>query len=134
MNAKDLKYHQEWRNKNRDKVRAASKKYKENHKELTTARTVKSNRKKRSDYRKETISHYGGTPPRCACCGEKEVKFLTIDHINGGGNKDRKEKNNVAGGLCGWLVKNGFPSGFQVLCMNCNWGKYINGGKCPHKN
>lgn len=19
------------------------------------------------------------------------------------------------------------------MCMNCNWGKYLNGGICPHK-
>jgi hypothetical protein len=31
------------------------------------------------------------------------------------------------------LCKNGFPKGFQTLCMNCNWGKYRNGGQCPHK-
>ena len=22
--------------------------------------------------------------------------------------------------MCGWLVKNGYPSGYQVLCHNCN--------------
>lgn len=31
-----------------------------------------------------------------------------------------------------WLMKNKYPSGFQVLCWNCNMGKQINGGVCPH--
>ncbi len=25
------------------------------------------------------------------------------------------------------------PEGFQVLCWNCNLGKYYNGGVCPHR-
>jgi hypothetical protein len=31
-----------------------------------------------------------------------------------------------------WILKNNFPDGFQVLCMNCNWGKRMN-GICPHQ-
>ena len=27
----------------------------------------------------------------------------------------------------------GFPDGFQVLCMNCQVGRRDNGGVCPHK-
>ena len=27
----------------------------------------------------------------CACCGEREPKFLGIDHTNGGGNTHRRE-------------------------------------------
>jgi hypothetical protein len=30
-------------------------------------------------------------------------------------------------------VRNGFPPGYQVLCMNCNHGKRMNNGVCPHK-
>jgi hypothetical protein len=32
------------------------------------------------------------------------------------------------------LRKNGFPEGFQVLCANCNIGRHINGGICPHES
>ena len=34
---------------------------------------------------------YSEGQPKCACCGEKELSFLTIDHINGKGNIHRKE-------------------------------------------
>jgi hypothetical protein len=27
---------------------------------------------------------------------------------------------------------NGFPAGFQVLCFNCNQGRRLNHGVCPH--
>ena len=32
-----------------------------------------------------------------------------------------------------WLRKNGFPPGFQVLCMNCQHGKRMCRGICPHQ-
>ncbi len=86
----------------------------------------------RQRLRLEIITHYGG---QCACCGEATIEFLAIDHINGGGNKHRKE---VIGFNCGgeqfyrWLRKNEFPEGFQVLCANCNMAKAYY-GVCPHK-
>lgn len=67
--------------------------------------------------------HYSGNPPKCACCGEIEFRFLELDHINGGGNKEREK---LFGGHFGgstfyrWLVKHNFPEGYQVLCANCN--------------
>lgn len=85
----------------------------------------------------ECLTHYGGSPPKCICCGETEIGFLSIDHINGGGNKHRRQidsKNHCSGRMFyHWLIKNNFPEGFQVLCMNCNWGKRMNNGVCPHK-
>lgn len=81
----------------------------------------------------EVLIHYGGSPPRCACCGETTFEFLTIDHINNDGAKHRKLINRKGFGFYLWLRKNGFPEGFQVLCMNCNWGRAHNKGICPHK-
>ncbi|KKN31249.1 hypothetical protein LCGC14_0825930 [marine sediment metagenome] len=76
--------------------------------------------------RLEAISHYGG---RCACCGESEEAFLALDHINGGGNRHRRE--NKIGLLSYWVRKEGYPDGFQVLCHNCNQAK-TQRGACPH--
>lgn len=78
----------------------------------------------------KALTHYGGNPPKCVCCGESHLKFLTIDHINGGGNKHRKK---VGSYICAWLIKNNFPEDFQVLCYNCNCGRSLNNGICPHK-
>jgi hypothetical protein len=83
-------------------------------------------------YRKvkdEAFLAYGGYV--CACCGEIERLFLTLDHIENGGNKHRKEIG--ASKIYFWLKRHGYPPGFQVLCMQCNWGKRMNGGICPHK-
>ena len=77
----------------------------------------------------ETIEFYGG---KCACCGEGHIQFLTIDHINGDG-AERREREGLGGALYQWLKKNGYPSGFQVLCYNCNCAKR-DGDHCPHQD
>jgi hypothetical protein len=78
------------------------------------------------------FNHYGGF--KCACCGETNPLFLSMDHINGGGTKHRREgKLRNSNLFYRWLMKNNYPEGFQVLCMNCNWGKRMNNGVCPHK-
>ncbi len=81
----------------------------------------------------ECFNHYGNGKIECSCCGEKEIKFLCLDHINGGGNKHRKESKTHGGEKTYiFLAKSGFPTGFQILCANCNLGKHLNGGSCPH--
>ena len=85
---------------------------------------------------KMVVAHYSQGTMCCKCCGEKELIFLTIDHINGGGNKQRislsGNKRYAGHGFYEWLIKNKYPEGFQILCMNCNFGKHRNGGICPH--
>lgn len=74
---------------------------------------------------------YGGW--RCACCGEAERSFLTIDHVfNDGGKMRREGIHGHSADLYRWLRNNGYPDGFQVLCMNCQFGKHRN-GVCPHQ-
>src|SRR4051812_29182062 len=38
------------------------------------------------------LQAYGGADPRCSCCGEAEIRFLTLDHQNGGGRADRRAR------------------------------------------
>ena len=77
--------------------------------------------------KREVFDHYGGT---CTCCGESHIIFLVIDHINNDGAKHRRNGCGQGADLYRWLKKNDYPSGYQVLCWNCNWAK-SNGG-CPH--
>lgn len=85
---------------------------------------------RRDENREAVIKHYGG---RCVCCNEDEPCFLAIDHIDGDGNTHRKQIKKYGSGFFKWLVDNDFPTGFQVLCHNCNVGKHLNGGICPHQ-
>lgn len=79
----------------------------------------------------EVLNYYSNGSMSCNCCGEKELHFLSIDHIDGGGNRLSKIQG-VGTNLYKWLRRNEFPKGFQVLCMNCNFGKGKI-GVCPHK-
>lgn len=91
------------------------------------------NRQIRAALRDETYRAYGGS--LCACCGETERAFLSIDHVNNDGAKHRKREGIRTGDeLYRWLKKRGFPTGFQVLCMNCQWGKRNNRGVCQHQS
>lgn len=87
-----------------------------------------------AELRETVFKAYGGY--KCACCGETEPLFLTIDHVNNDGAEMRQNGTHSRGGtqFYQWLRKNNFPEGFQVLCMNCNLGKHRNGGVCPHKS
>lgn len=88
---------------------------------------VESLRNYNQSIRAEIVEAYGS---ECACCGESEARFLTIDHINNDGAKHRRE---IGAAIYLWLKKNGFPkNGFQLLCCNCNFGRQFNGGICPH--
>lgn len=80
----------------------------------------------------EMIIAYGG---RCACCGENEFAFLTLDHIGGGGAEHRasiKQGNKVLR-IRQQLKAEGWPKDkYRILCMNCNHATRY-GKTCPHQ-
>jgi hypothetical protein len=94
---------------------------------LTDWRTLNPNRVReqvKAHYyraRKEVFDYYGRV---CKCCGENREEFLTIDHINNDGKKDRSN-------FYKKIVKLGFPDDLQTLCWNCIHAKHIY-GVCPH--
>lgn len=83
----------------------------------------------------QCLMHYSNGVIQCECCGELEYEFLTIDHINGGGQKQLKELKRIGTNFYRWLMMNNFPDGFRVLCMNCNHaiGRQNSDGICPHQ-
>lgn len=83
--------------------------------------------------RDQVFQAYGGY--LCRCCGDSAPERLSIDHVNNDGAAHRKEiTGNAQNGttLYYWLKRNGFPPGYQVLCMNCNFAKG-HFGVCPHE-
>jgi len=104
---------------------------------------------KKSDYQElkdQFLNRYGGV---CACCGEFNPKFLTLDHVKNNGVDKRT--------LTVWerpprfktpmprasyrpteyflrdAVKNYQPEEYQILCYNCNCARAHNDGICPHE-
>jgi hypothetical protein len=93
-----------------------------------TSKVNDSSKKSTAKMRDIVIEAYGGT---CVCCGVKERSFLSIDHIYGGGRKHIKKLGGGGTTFYRWLRKKKYPSGFQILCHNCNYSKYIL-GVCAH--
>ncbi len=147
---KEIEYNREWKRKWREdnpelskqQQKERSKRYREKHpgnlaqkrhyykyRDQNIERVVKSNRARYRDRRLNCIEHYGN---KCECCGENNIEFLAIDHINGGGLHHRKEIASKNMNIFEWLIKNNYPHGFRVLCHNCNssHGHY---GYCPHQ-
>ena len=89
-------------------------------------------KERRQKIRMMVLTYYGGNPPVCACCKERHIEFLAVDHINGGGNKHIKEIiKTTRNTFYNWLIKNKLPNGYRVLCHNCN-SSLGNYGYCPH--
>lgn len=84
----------------------------------------------RQGLRKQVFDHYGWS---CQCCGEDEPIFLTIDHVNNDGHEARKLGLKGGGYTYRLIIRAGFPDTYQVLCFNCNRGRWLNGGVCPHQ-
>jgi len=96
----------------------------------------KNAKEKRDAIKYDVLSHYSkklsnSDIPCCRCCAEHEfLIFLTIDHIEN--RKNATHKKNLAGqNMYRYLRKNGYPSDYQVLCVNCNSAK-SDSGICPH--
>ncbi len=85
----------------------------------------------------EALMEYG---PCCGCCGETNEEFLTTEHGQNDGARWRKTFSWGPTHGCGqtfayWLFLHDYPTnlGLEVLCANCQQGRLLNGGACPHE-
>lgn len=119
----------EYRLKNRDRINSNQRRWRLRNPERFSILQKHSIQKKRL----QCLVHYGGNPPKCACCGESYIKFLTLDHLDGHGREEVKKFGYRSGSyFYGWLIKNGFPILLQVMCYNCNCSKKDSGNQfCP---
>lgn len=61
---------------------------------------------------------------KCISCGFDDIRALQIDHVNGGGSKERKTRG-YKGSFHSNVLKSFLnkESKYQLLCANCNWIK-----------
>lgn len=123
-------YARRYYQKNRDKILAQTKKYSEEHKAERDRKMLVWTKAYRCKLRRQIFEAYGC---KCACCGECEEKFLAIDHVNNDGAIERKQYG-AGVGLLRKIIREKYPDSYQLLCHNCNVGKHLNGGICPHKS
>ena len=118
-------YRLEWFRNNKEQAHLTAKRYRERNRERVKANHARF----RVRLKAEVFAKYGN---KCACCGESEMDFLSMDHVAGDGAKHRKV---VKGGMnfYGWLKRQGYPAGYRILCFNCNLARGFY-GKCPHES
>ena len=139
-----LKKQREYTNKHRDHINKLAREYHERNKEKINKQTrdryyknhekaIESGKKYREKVRLQVIEHYSKEKNCCELCGMADIDVLTIDHIFGGGRKHRKELKGQR--IDNWLIKNNFPEGYRILCMNCQLKekKRKNQYKLPNK-
>lgn len=79
----------------------------------------------RERMKKETFSYYSCGEIVCCKCGYSDIRALSLDHINGGGTKHRRELGKVGTEFYRWIKESGYPAGYQVMCMNCQFIKKV---------
>ena len=130
-NAKSKLYYRE----NKDRIRVRKRVTEAKRLDFYREMRRRNQSKRRIQARRLVIGHYSQGTYRCACCGESQYDFLELDHINGGGGRENLQLfggRSVSSALFCWLVTNGFPPGYQILCANCNRSKGKH-GTCVHR-
>jgi len=143
MKRDEIEYSRKYYIKNKERIDRRNKEYYKNNREkillqqkIRFSAPEQKNRKRELDNKRHRINKeivikaYGG---KCVCCGERIIEFLTIDHLDGGGQKHRESLGSKYSSvqLYKWLIRNDFPENFQLLCFNCNITKGLY-GVCPH--
>lgn len=137
--------HSDWENQNHERLLTWRKSYYQQNREKQIASAKAWNEANPDGFKRNTdkryrrlraqaFAAYGGAI--CACCGETEPMFLSLDHIENDQCEYARELGRPHTGLflVEWLAKHNYPPDLiQVLCHNCNQGKRLNGGICPHQ-
>lgn len=80
-------------------------------------------KQRREKYKLDTLTYYGKGKPVCVRCGFDDIRALSIDHIDNGGGQHRLGVGRYGSGFYPWLEREGYPEGYQTLCMNCQFIK-----------
>lgn len=90
------------------------------------------NRDRQIAIKREVMYAYG---KECYCCGEADLRFLTLDHVNDDGVSHRRIAKSRGISFYYWLKMNKCPTDVElrVSCFNCNCARRSNLGVCPHE-
>ncbi|MAF43076.1 MAG: hypothetical protein CMI54_02750 [Parcubacteria group bacterium] len=119
-----LQYGRDYKVAHKEEIRRASREYAQKRRLELGKEEVSLKNRYWADLRKRRVlTHYGKGKLACVGCGFDDIRALSIDHIDGGGNQDRKRKAKGGANFYCWLSKKKYPKGYQTLCMNCQWVK-----------
>lgn len=84
-----------------------------------------------AENRSKILEILGG---RCIKCGFSDIRALQLDHIKGGGNRDRGKYPNSSHMIAFYLENpEAINKSLQLLCANCNWIKRFENKETPKK-
>lgn len=133
--AKHAKSCRDWRQKNHERSNEIARKSRERWRVANPGLAKSVQAENRYRIRREVLELIGNG--RCAKCGFEDWRALHLDHINGGGNRDRVRGLPMAVGLGLWKFRALILSDlavarakYQVLCANCNWIKRHEAKEC----
>lgn len=133
-------YNKEYREKNKEKINARNRNYyhlylkdkvktekrKQYLKKYWKDNKDRYNEKKKQRDLKIKTEIFSALGNKCSC-GFSDIRALQIDHIKGGGGKERSivGKGNLYLYIRRIMLKNPekFKNKYQILCANCNWIK-----------
>lgn len=127
-----MTYDKRYYESHKEQWKAKVKKYKESHKEQVSKQELEH----RLSLKMEVLAHYSSPRDHIIMCADPfrlhwyadpflyDIHVLTLDHINGKGNEERRRAKSKGGWhFYRWLKQQGYPSSYQVLCMNCQFKK-----------
>ena len=118
----------------REKQRGYDRAYYERHKDRIRKRKAEQMRVRRINFkdtfRQQGLNYRQATRERlffmygktCAICGFDDVRALTLDHIHGDGNEERRKVGEK--GVYRLALQDHAPDLYRILCMNCQFIEY----------
>ena len=110
-------YNHEYYIYNKDEIVKQQNEYKQT--ENGREAVKKANKNYRLKLLNKALEYYSNGKVVCNCCGETNLEFLSLD-------------GNASLTFLKKIQALDYPEGYEVLCMNCDWGILQNDGMCPH--
>lgn len=115
-------------NKHREKCKKYAKDYYQKHRRDIISKSMEREKRIRRELREQIIKLLGGkcSNPDCPISKDKiDIRCLQIDHINGGGYKERKKFKTSGKKYLRHVLKEiqNDSKKYQLLCVYCNWLK-----------
>ena len=116
-------YNKRYYQEHKEKIKARTTMYYLGHRDVQLVKKRSRGRITRDKLKVEVLTHYGHGKLACVLCSESRIACLSLDHINGDGAEHRRRLGLGRKAIYSWLRKEGFPVGYQTLCMNCQFIK-----------
>lgn len=86
----------------------------------TSEKRLRQERLHRKQNKEKVLGYYSKfLTPMCAICMFDDIRALSLDHVDNTGAEHRRKIGRSSNRLYVWIIKNNYPSNFQVLCFNC---------------